>query len=144
LRVVVVEGIIKGYGRVLKSIGLLLFLLVVTGLASAIIVLPLWLWATRAKETYTLAVIILIGASVVLSIALKVRKEIRERGVLFREKILGALRRLSVTLLFLLLLYGILWLFKLQLYAFAVPALFIYLLLLGFVKYGKKRSYPPG
>lgn len=142
MRVTLVDGIIRGYGGILKRIGLFVVLLILTGAGSLLITLPLWLWATRARESYTLAVTVLIGIALVVYVALKIWRNVQDRDTRLGERVLRILKRLSVSVLFVALLYGILWLFASQLYAIAVPALIVYLLLLGFVRYAKKRSFP--
>lgn len=106
------------------------------------ITLPLWLWATRARESYTLAVTVFIGIALVVYMALKIWRNVQDRETRLRERVFRILKRLSVSVLFVALLYGVLWLFASRLYAVAVPALIVYLLLLGFVRYAKKRSFP--
>ena len=142
MRVKLVDGIIGGYGGILKRIGLFVVLLILTGAASLLIALPLWLWATRARESYTLSITVLIGIALVVYMALKIWRNMQDRDTRLRERVLKILKRLSVSVLLVALLYGVLWLFASQLYAIAVPALIVYLLLLGFVSYAKKRSFP--
>ncbi len=142
MRVTLLDGIIRGYGRTLKRIGFFVVLLMLTGVGSLLITLPLWLWATRARESYTLAVTVLIGITLIVYVVLKIWRNVQDRETRPRERLLGILKRLSVSVLFVVLLYGVLWLFASQLYAIAVPALVVYLLLLGFIRYAKKRSYP--
>ena len=106
------------------------------------ITLPLWLWATRGRDSYTLSVTVLIGIALVVYVALKIWRNVQDHDTRLRERVFRILKRLSVSVLFIALLYGILWLFASQLYAIAVPALIVYLLLLGFVSYATKRSFP--
>ena len=84
----------------------------------------------------------LIGIALVVYMALKIWRNMQDRDTRLRERVLKILKRLSVSVLLVALLYGVLWLFASQLYAIAVPALIVYLLLLGFVSYAKKRSFP--
>jgi putative flippase GtrA len=107
-----------------------------------LITLPLWLWATRATESYTLAVTVFIGIVLVAYVSLKIWRNVQDREIRLRERVLRILKRLSVSILFVVLLYGILLLFASRLYVIAIPALVVYLLLLGFVRYAKKRSFP--
>jgi len=144
LRVTLVEGIIRGYGAILKRIGLFVVLLILTGVGSLLITLPLWLWATRARESYTLSITVLIGIALVVYMALKIWRSVQDRDTRLRERVLRILKRLWVSVLFVALLYGVVWLFASRLYVIAVPALVVYLLLLGFVSYAKKRSFPSG
>ena len=120
-----------------------LFLLAVTALLSCIIVLPLWYSAIHAKEVYTTCVFVLAVAGILGFIGVRVRKEVRESGDSFKVRLLKSLKKLLLFFSFLLLLIGVLFLFGMKLYYLAVPALLFYLILLGFVRYGRKRISAP-
>ena len=114
--------------------------MLLAGLASIAIVFPLWYGAIYAREVYTVAVICLLAALALLGVALRVRAMVQESGSLFRDHLLKALRKLLLLLLFLAFAYTILWLFARRHYYLALPLLVVYLLLLGLIKYGKKRG----
>ncbi len=144
MRGFLVEGVVQGYGALLKRAGLFLVLLALVGLSSLIIALPLWLWATRASGSYTLIITILIGSALVGYGVLKIWRNVQNRKTRLKEILLRILKKLVFTVLMLLLLYGVLWLFAAQMHGIAIAALLLYLILLGYVRYARKRSYPPG
>ena len=115
---------------------------------SAAVVFPLWYIATNAREIYTIVVLSLLGLSLLLMAALRIRWALKQsdRGV--GRQLLTVLGKIAVFLFFIVSLYSILWLFTLKLYTIAGVSLFAYLLLLGLYKFGRgKKSLkfsPPG
>jgi hypothetical protein len=130
----------SGYAKALQGVGRFLFLVLLAALASIIIVLPLWYSAIHARRAYTITVFCLLAALIVLGIVAKTRSLVKESGSLFRQHLIRFLRKLMLLLLSLAFLYGILWFFARGRYYFAFPLLITYLLLMGFIKYGKNRG----
>lgn len=65
------HNIISGYGRLLLTAGKVVFLLIICLGMGALIVLPLWKWATSSPSTYTAVVLTAAILSVCISIALR-------------------------------------------------------------------------
>ena len=114
-------------------------LLGVTALLSFLIVFPLWYAATHARAVFTLSVFILAGLLLVAYVVIRLRKEIRESEVSFKERFLGGVVRVSLIILYLILLFGVVLLFAMKMYFLAIPGLCLYLILLGFFRYGRKK-----
>ena len=134
------KAIVSGYLKALRGVGLFVFLICLAALASIIIVFPLWYGATHARDLYTVFAFAALGVAVIVIIGLRVRKLIQESGPLFKHHLLRAIVKVFFFFLFLGCLYGVLWLFAQRYYFIAVPVLAVYLLLLGYIKYGNTHG----
>ena len=124
----------------MKTLGLLLGLLGAVAAVSSLIALPLWYVATSSRRAYT---IIGVGGicGTVLSVAvLRVVRGLRSGGTAYLLRLAGSVARVVIFLGFAAAAYGILRLFSLRLYAAAAGALFVFLLLLGVYRYGRKPA----
>jgi hypothetical protein len=103
--------VLLGYLRVLRRVGLLLLLVVAAGAAGLLVTWPLWLFATRHRQGYTLFIAALLGLLLLLLLAFRLRRSIRECGgfaPLVRLRWLPAAGRMLIGLLLLGLLYLVL------------------------------------
>jgi hypothetical protein len=127
------NGIFKGYVRVVKSTGSVLFaLLIVAGLSGAIVT-PLWFLATRYTGVYTVIALCGLGVAVAAPIAVRLARDPAKRKAFYR--------RLARILLFILLagfLYFLVLLFAGGKFLPAIPLSVVYVTVTGLVLYGKR------
>lgn len=127
--------ILRGYLRILRRISLFFLLILGAGAAGLLVTWPLWLFSTRHRQGYTLFMAGLLGGLIVLLIALRMRRTIRESGgflPMVRLRWLPLLRRLLAALLLLALLYLVLLLIAGGLPLPGALAGMIFLLALGY------------
>lgn len=140
--------ILKGWLSLFRGIGGLVVLAAASGALAALIALPLWAASTAAPRVYSLVVIGLAAAAVVL---LAVRSALRARRTPRdpsrpRRTVDGVLVRVLAALLLACGLYGVVFLFFRGPLAAAVPAAGAWLLLAGWAAFaapGRKARKVP-
>jgi ABC-type branched-subunit amino acid transport system permease subunit len=136
------RDILAGYLRILKRVGLFLFLLLAAGLAGLLVTYPLWLFATRQRRGYNLFIALTLAALLLLLLALRMRRAIRESGgfpSLVRRRWLPFLRKTGVALFLLALLYLSLLLLSGGLIVAGAAAALLFLLALGYAVRASRR-----
>lgn len=127
--------ILKNYRRLLKNLlYFLIYTILITG-SSLIITLPLWYAATEHSKGYTATVILLIAVLTGLSLMKQLRNWIiskQKSGMILSKIILIPIKRIAVLSLFIVLLYGIVYIYSLGLLLIAVPLTAVYMLILGY------------
>ena len=114
-----------------------LVLVAVAVLVSAATVFPLWFAAVNWTRGFTWGVLAALAAGSVTYLVFRTVRVSREADTNWGRKLVRLFIRLTMVAVFGFLLYGIVWLFDHHLYLVAVPALILYVLLFGIVRYGR-------
>jgi hypothetical protein len=128
------SGAARGYLRLGRAIGRGLAFIGFVLAASAAVVAPAWLLASRYPVVFTAGALALLGAAALFLLALRLRRETRSAGgagAWARRRLVPALGRLAFLLFSLAALYGLALLYAAGLYAAAVPLTIAYAVLLG-------------
>jgi len=104
------------------------------------VVLPLWYVATHSRRLYTCIVGGLAAAVVALFLVSRMVRGVRSSGPRYLRRVLAGAAKSVVVIGFLAALYGILWLFSIRMFGAAVPAVLLYLILLGVYRFGRNRA----
>ncbi|MBT3275149.1 MAG: hypothetical protein HN368_18485 [Spirochaetales bacterium] len=131
----IAKSISKGYLRAIKSLVKLVIGAAAISVLGAVIVAPLWYLATRHPDVYS--ILILVGAGGTL-LAFLVYRGITDRSR--RNHYLRILRKVLIFLPAAAVFYIIALLYSWGMLAAAVPLSAVYVIALGFVLYGKKKS----
>jgi hypothetical protein len=128
-------------GRLLKTLGI--FLAVVAAIAGfgVVLAVPLWYFSTNFKKGYTIFVLALVGFVLLFLLARRLTLAGRAAGgfYLFVEKsLLPILKKAALVLITLAVVYGIVFFVSRGWLIVAVITILAWLLLLGFLKYGRK------
>ncbi|MEW5817496.1 MAG: hypothetical protein AB1798_19125 [Spirochaetota bacterium] len=135
------KKIFSGYLNTAKKLVVVLLFLALTGLTSAIVVFPLWYLATEHREVFTILVFFLFLSLVIFAVVMKVIRAFRPHQNP-KEKISAFLRRFSARLLILLFflsaVYLLAFLYTSGILLAAVPLTILFILILGYILYGRK------
>ncbi len=127
--------ILRNYRRLLKNLLYFLIYTILIAGSSLIITLPLWYAATEHSKGYTLTVILLIAVLTGLSLMRQLRNWIiskQKSGMSLSKIILIPIKKIAVLTLFIILFYGIVYIYSQRLLLIAVPLTAIYMLILGY------------
>jgi hypothetical protein len=133
--------VIKGLGRSLQKVGVVLALVTSIALIGLILALPLWYFSSRFAAGYTVFVLSLVGAVVLALLISRIVGLSRNPGALrlyANKTILPILKKAAVVVASLGVIYGIVFLISRGQAVPAILAAVIWILLLGFLKYGKR------
>lgn len=143
----IVKGILTGYTELLKKF--LMFFAVLGGifLASGLIVLPLWYFATQAKQLFTIVVLSLAGIGFFVLIGVRIKRAIEYHRYYFNSSPLKqffyrAAQILVKAMFFLVCTYILLLLYSRSLLWLAIPLTIIFVLTAGYFLYGRKNREP--
>jgi hypothetical protein len=128
------RGAARGYGRLALSFGKLIGFLAVIAAASAAVVIPAWLLATRFPAAFTVAACAAFAAALAALLGLRLRRATRSAGGLgawLRARLLPFLGRLGFVLAALASIYLLALLYAARLFAVAVPATLVVALAAG-------------
>jgi len=137
------------YASAFRSLGGTLLFLVSAAAATAAIVVPMWLLASRSPRLFTVLVLSLFGLGCAAAVALSIRRGAREQGgarAWLRHRFVPLLGRIGFALLTLLVLYGLLLGLAARRYVAAAAVALFYTLLLGWRAHRRRapdRSSPP-
>jgi len=132
--------VLRGYVRALCNAAQLVILLGLIASVSLAISFPLWYLAVHFRRAYSIGVSVFFGLLVLSYAVYRLREQIRESGTFFGERLIRVLKGGAAAVLMISLLYGIIWLFARGLYLLALPGLCLYLLIVGVLRYGRKRA----
>ena len=127
--------ILGNYRRLLKNLLYFLIYIIIIACSSLIITLPLWYAATEHSKGYTVTVILLIAGLTCLSLIRQLKQWIitkKKSGMGLSKIILIPLKKITVLTFFILLLYGIVFLYSRDFLLIAVLLTALYILLLGY------------
>lgn len=133
--------VIKGLGRSLQKVGIVLALVTSIALIGLILALPLWYFSSKFAAGYTVFVLSLVGAVVLGLLISRIVGLSRNPGALrlyANKKILPILKKAAVVVASLGVIYGIVFLVSRGQAVLAILAAVVWILLLGFLKYGKR------
>ena len=131
---------LRGYARIFGGATLVLTMLALTALISMVVALPLWYVAVHHRFVYTLSMAVLAAVLAAVFFVVRIRKAMRRSETPLGVKALRALGRAAVAVVFAASLYGLIWLFARGIYLAAVPAALLYVVILGMVRFGRKRE----
>ena len=138
------RGLAAGYARILRgAAGALAFVAAIL-LSTAVVVVPLWLLATRLPAVFTAMAILVLGGGMAALLAAGAARQARILGGLrpwLRARVAPLLLRLAVALTFIGALYGLLLAYASGMYGLAVPLTAALVLLAGL--WARRRRLPP-
>jgi hypothetical protein len=128
-------------GRLLKTLGI--FMAVVAAIAGfgVVLAVPLWYFSTHFKKGYTIFVLALVGFVLLFFLVRRLALAGRAAGGFYLfvgKSLLPILKKAALVLITLAVVYGIVLLFSRGWLIVAVITILAWLLLLGFLKYGRK------
>ena len=109
-------------------------------MVGSIVVLPLWYVATHSRRLYTLIVGGVVAVAVGLLLISRIVRGVRSSGPRYLWRLIAGVGKGLMVVGFLAALYGILWLFSIRMFGAAVPAVLLYLVLLGIYRFGRNRA----
>ena len=132
---------LEGLGRSIRKIGGFLALVVLIAAIALIVAIPLWYFSSNFADGYTVFVIALLAAGILALMIGRFVRLSREPGALrlyFNGRILPILKTTAVVVASIAVIYGIAVLISREHLLPAVLAGAAWLLLLGFLKYGRR------
>ena len=132
--VVTARRMVEVYSRFLRRLGLLVVLLTSAGVASALVVYPLWYLSTANRIAYNLTFAVLFGLAVLAMAARRVVRLHKQRGGIHRflvSSLMPRLARIIVIVVCVGLLYPLAWLFFVGSPFVGVAATVGYVLIVG-------------
>jgi len=136
-------SILKGYGDTGKRVMLLFLQTCVILLVSAVIVFPLWYFATQYTQAFTLTVGFLILIYIFFRIILKVRelaRNTRQSGGDFSSLLNDFFKKLGRIFFLLFCIFIVFILYVNGNLAIAIPVTLLVILTLGYFIYGRKKT----
>ena len=137
----ILRGIAHIYGNIIKKTGIFLAFLAGAIVLAAAIVLPIWYFADKHRNIYSLVVLSVIAAGILFLI---VRNGIRKRSLQEKEygksRLLRIVWRFFAGILFLLWLYGIVVVLLRGMIGVTILMIILLLAAFGFFLYGKYKS----
>lgn len=133
--------VIKGLGRSLQKVGIALGIVASIALIGLIIALPLWYFSSKFAAGYTAFVLLLVAAGISALLISRIVGLSKNPGALrlyVNKAILPILKKAAVVVASLGLIYGIVFLISRGQAVPAILAAVAWILLLGFLKYGKR------
>ena len=133
--------VIKGLGRSIQKVGIVLGLATSIALVGLILALPLWYFSSKFAAGYTVFVLSLIAGVLLALLISRVLGLSRNHGALRLyaiKTILPILKKAAVVVASLGVIYGIVFLISRGQAVLAIVAAVVWILLLGFLKYGKR------
>lgn len=134
--------ILRNYRRLLINLLYFLIYTILIAVSSLIITLPLWYVATKHSKGYTVTVILLIAGLTGLSLIRQLKQWIitkQKSGMSISKIILIPLKKIAFLTFFILLLYGLVFLYSQGLLLIAVLLTAIYILILGYYVFIYKK-----
>lgn len=137
------DSALRGFRDSLKRAGFFIILLAGIGLLGAVLAIPFWYFSSRYKKGYTVFVLVLVGAVLLFLLIRRVVHMSTAAGGFrpyVRNTILPILKKTALLLCSLAALYGVALLFSQGRYIISILAAAGWLLLLGFMKYGRRNK----
>ena len=128
--------IFGGYIRLFKKAALTLALLIFIAFLSVIIVFPLWFIAGKSRSLYNILFSALLGLIFIIYLI----SGFRTSGISIVLIWLAGLKKITAVLFFILILYGIIWIFSMHLIAAGIILLISYLFIIGYFEFGKLKK----
>ena len=133
--------VIKGLGRSLQKVGIVFGLVTSIALIGLILALPLWYFSSKFAAGYTVFVLSLVAAVLLALLISRIVGLSKNPGALrlyANKTILPILKKAAVVVASLGVIYGIVFLISRGQAVPAILAAVVWILLLGFLKYGKR------
>jgi hypothetical protein len=135
--------VLKGLGRSFQKIGSFLVILGAISILSAIVAIPLWYFSSKHADGYTIFVIALLAAVLLYTLISRLIRLGRDPEALqsyFNRKILPILKTVAVIVASVAVVYGIALLLSRGYTILSIIAAVLWILLLGFLKYARRRK----
>jgi len=133
--------VIKGLGRSFQKTGIFLGLVAGIALIALILAVPLWYFSSKFAAGYTVFVLSLVAAGLLALLISRIVGLSKNPGALrlyANKTILPIFKKVAVVVVSLGVIYGIVFLISRGQAVPAILAAVVWLLLLGFLKYGKR------
>jgi ethanolamine transporter EutH len=133
--------VFKGLGRSFQNVGIFLGLAASIALIGLILAVPLWYFSSKFATGYTVFVLSLVAAGLLALLVSRIIGLSKNPGALriyANKTILPILKKVAVVVASLGVIYGIVFLASRGQAVLAILAAVVWLLLLGFLKYGKR------
>jgi hypothetical protein len=114
-------------------------------IAGCIIVIPLWYFATHAKQAFTITVLLLFGGGVITFAVVKIKRKIEyhryyQHTSLAKTALVAFFRALGKIAGFAGALYVLVLLYSRNVLLVAIPLTVILILLFGYILYGRRET----
>lgn len=139
----VVERVLKGLGRSLQKIGSFFGLIGLILVIALVVAIPLWYFSSNFSRGYTIFVISLIVAALLSALISRLVRMSRDPGALrlyLNRTILPILKTVAVIVASIAVIYGAAFLISRGQTIVAILVAIFWLLLLGFLKYGRRKK----
>jgi hypothetical protein len=130
---VILRHVLRRYAAIGRGLGSFLLLLASCGVASFLVVYPLWFFATNGPRLFTGAVLGVGVVVVAVLIAMRVRRRIAEEPGYIAAVLVPGAARIALVLAAIGVVYLTAWLFAAGLYVAAVPTAIIVVAAFGLV-----------
>ena len=109
------------YVGLLRRLGSILAVLLMSAVASLLVVYPLWFFATRNRRAYTVTILVTLAIGVSVAVVSRVANRMRIDRSYLSRRLLPWIRTAGTRGILLVGIYGAVWLYARGLYGAAVP-----------------------
>ena len=109
------------YVGLLRRLGSILAVLLMSAVASLLVVYPLWFFATRNRRAYTVTILVTLAIGVSVAVVSRVANRMRIDRSYLSRRLLPWIRTAGTLVILLVGIYGAVWLYARGLYGAAVP-----------------------